>query len=339
MQDARARPADRMPTAVTPHARWPRIGLGCASLGAPDVSDTDAARTLASAIERGIRFFDVAPLYGGGLAEERLGRALQDLPRDSYVLCTKTGVTRPYGQPPMPPGATRRRQFDRWDYSAAATRASVERSLERLRTDRLDVVHLHDVEGHLDACLEAYRELARLREARVVGGIGIGSNLAAPVAHLIGRERFDAILLAGRYTLLDQSGRALIDAAHAQGIGVVAGGNFNSGVLAAWPQAAPTYDYSPAAAALVERTARIASIADGHGVPLPAAALRFVLANPAVTTVLLGPRTPTELAANVAAIEHEIPPAFWSELADAALIARDSPALHRAGSSSRLSLH
>src|SRR3954471_1181619 len=109
----------------------PRLGLGCATLGtpAPTLSDRDAESVMAAAIERGVRFFDVSPLYGGGVAEERLGRALASLPRDSYVLSTKTGVTRAYAATALPPGATRRREFDRWDYSARATRASVHTSL------------------------------------------------------------------------------------------------------------------------------------------------------------------------------------------------------------------
>ncbi len=309
----------------TPRFRWPRLGLGCASLGAPDLSDADAERVIATAITRGIRFFDVAPLYGGGLAEERPGRALAALPRDGYVLCTKVGVTRPYGQPPMPAGATRRRLFDVWDYSAAATRASVAKSLERLCTDRVDVLDLHDGEDHLDTCLDAYAELARLRDAGIVGAIGIGSNLVAPVQRLLDRARFDAFLLAGRYTLLDASGRALIDAAHARGIAAIAGGVFNSGVLAAWPQPAPTFGYQSAGAVVVERTARVAAVCARHGVPLAAAALQFVLANPAITTVLLGPRTTAELEASLAAVEHRIAPSFWLELVDAGIIAADSP--------------
>jgi len=228
--------------------RWPRLGLGCATLGtpAPELVDADAEAVTVAAIERGIRFFDVAPLYGGGVAEERLGRALAGLSRDDYVLCTKAGVTRPHGQSALGPGATRRRQFDVWDYSAAATRASVEASLTRLRTDRLDIVHLHDTERHLDRCLDAHAELSRLREQGIIGGIGIGSNLVAPVQNLIGRAPFSAFLLAGCYTLLDGSGRALIESAPARGIAVVAGGVFNSGVLATWPQPAPTFGYQPA---------------------------------------------------------------------------------------------
>src|SRR5205085_12267319 len=132
--------------------------------------------------------------------------------------------TRPYAQPPMPPGATRRRQFDHWDYSAGATRRSVETSLARLGTDRLDIVHLHDAEDHLDACLEAHGELTRLQNAGLVGGIGIGSNLVAPVTQLLERAHFDAFLLAGCYTLLDTSGRALIEQANARGVRVIAGG-------------------------------------------------------------------------------------------------------------------
>jgi D-threo-aldose 1-dehydrogenase len=308
-----------------PPSRWPRVGLGCASLGSPELSDANAERVINAAIARGIRFFDVAPLYGGGLAEERLGRALAALPRDSYVLCTKVGVTRPYGQPPVPQGATRRRQFDVWDYSAAATRASITKSLERLRTDRLDVVHLHDCENHLDRCLDAYAELARLRGAGVVGAIGIGSNLVEPVRHLIDRARFDAFLLAGRYTLLDASGGALIEAAHARGIAVVAGGVFNSGVLAAWPQPAPTYGYQPADRFVVERTAHIAAICEHHRVPLATAALRFVLANAAITTVLIGPRTVDELEEIVTATEARIPQSLWSDLVDARVIPAVNP--------------
>lgn len=308
-------------------ATWPRLGLGCATLGTPppDLSDAEADAVIVTAIDRGIRFFDVAPLYGGGLAEARLGRALAGLPRDDYVLCTKTGVTRPYGQPALGPGATRRRQYDRWDYSAAATHASIGTSLERLRTDRVDVVHLHDTEHHLDRCLEAHTELDRLRSEGVVGGIGIGSNLVDPVRQLVDRAPFDAFLLAGCYTLLDVSGRTLIEAANERGIAVVVGGVYNSGVLAKWPQPAPTFGYQPADAGVLERTARIAAICSRHAVPLAAAALQFVLAQPAIRTVLIGPRSVAELEATLAAAELPIPAALWTDLAAWNLIPADLP--------------
>ena len=310
-----------------PHSRWPRLGLGCAALGTPPpaLDDEAAASVIAAAIEHGIRFFDVAPLYGGGLAEARLGRALARLPRDDHVLCTKTGVTRGFGETALPRGATRRREFDRWDYSAQATRASIKASLARLCVDQLDVVHLHDVEHHLDDCLQAYDELQRLRSEGVIGAIGIGSNLTQPVLHLLARAEFSAFLLAGRYTLLDQSGSALLDVARERGIAVVAGGVFNSGVLARWPQPAPTFGYEPADGDIVARAARIAAICRRHGVSLAAAALQFVLSHPTVTTVLIGPRSVAELEANLAAVRQPIPDALWSDLEAEDIIPCDSP--------------
>ena len=307
---------------------WPRIGLGCATLGTPPpgLTDVDAERVIATAIERGIRFFDVAPLYGGGLAEARLGRALKasGLRRDDYVLCTKTGVTRPFGQGPIPPGGTRRREADVWDFSRQATRDSVRTSLERLGVDRLDIVHLHDAENHLDSCLEAWNALDGLRYAGKVDGIGIGSNLPAPVDTLLDRAQFDAFLLAGRYTLLDQSGAALLARAEGLGVRVVAGGVFNSGVLAAWPpasKATATFDYAPADAKVLARAECIAGVCAKFGVPLGAAALQFVLRNPAVSTMLIGPRSVAELELNLAAIARPVPDALWSELEAAGLVA------------------
>jgi len=313
-----------------PTPRWPRLGLGCATLGTPPplLDDDVAEAVMRAAIDRGIRYFDVAPLYGGGLAEERLGRALASLPRDSYVLSTKTGVTRPYGQSAQPPGATRRRQYDRWDYSGAATRVSIQTSLARLRTERLDVVHLHDAEDHLDTCLDAHAELTRLRDEGIVGAIGIGSNLVAPVQRLLDRAPFDAFLLAGRYTLLDASGNELIASAPARHIAVVAGGVFNSGVLATWPQAHPTFGYQPADRAVIERTARIAAICAEHRVPLAAAALQFVMSNPAITTVLIGPGSVAELDANLAAAGHPIPDALWTALARDGVPHLPAPSTH-----------
>jgi len=301
-----------------------RLGLGCASLGSPDISDRDAEATMSAAIDAGIRFFDVAPLYGGGLAEVRLGRALRGLPRDEYVLCTKTGVTRPFGQPPTPPNGARR-GADVWDYGARATRESIARSLERLGVERLDIVHLHDVEKHLDACLEAHAELSRLRDRGVVGGIGIGSNFVAPIDDLLARARFDAFLLAGCYTLLDQRGAALLRRGHAEGLRTIVGGVFNSGVLASWPQPAPTFGYQPATADVQARTGRIAAICTRHDVAIGAAALQFVLRNGAIDTVLVGARSVDELEQNVAAARSSAPQALWDDLAASGVIPRDPP--------------
>lgn len=313
---------------LAPDHAWPRVGLGCASLGSPSLSDREAEAVIERAVDRGIRFFDVAPLYGGGLAEARLGRVLRALPRDHFILCTKTGVTRPYGQPPIPPGGTRRREADVWDYSPQATRASVARSLERLQVDRIDVVHLHDVEDHAEQCLEAYHALAELRAGGMLGAIGIGSNFVAPVRELIAREAFDAFLIAGCYTLLEQSGACLLDEARARGIRAVVGGVFNSGILAAWPQDRPTFGYRAADESVARRTGQIAAVCERHGVPIAAAALQFVHAHPGVATTLLGPASVDELDANLAALSHPIPDALWEDLAASSLIAPGCPTPH-----------
>ena len=292
-----------------------RLVIGFGAGGPTDIPGRFVADKLGEALGQRV-VVENKPAAAGMIAT----RDVLAQPRDGYTLCTKTGVTRPHASLPMPSGATRRRQFDRWDYSARATRASVERSLARLGVERLDIVHLHDVEAHVDACLEAYEELVRLRAEGVVGAIGIGSNFAAPVMDLIQRARFDTFLLAGCYTLLDQSGIALLDEAHTRGMRVVVGGVYNSGLLAAWPNAAATYAYAPADAAMRDRTAAIAAVCARHGVPLAAAALQFAASHPAIATVLIGPRTIAELDANLAAWSHPVPPALWDDLAAAAVI-------------------
>jgi D-threo-aldose 1-dehydrogenase len=305
--------------------QWPGLGLGCASLGAPELTDRQAEAVIVAAIESGIRFFDVAPLYGGGLAELRLGRVLRDLARETFVLCTKTGVTRPFGQPATPAGASRRRAADVWNYSPRATRASVEQSLARLNVDRLDVVHLHDVDEHQDECLQAYRALAELREEGLIDKIGIGSNLVAPVQNLLSRAQFDAFLLAGCYTLLAQDGAALLDDAKRSGVKAIAGGVFNSGILATWPQREPTYGYEAADPGVIARTARIAAICQRYDVPIAAAALQFVAAHTGVSTVLIGPRSVAELELNVAAMTHRVPDVLWTDLEASSLIPAGGP--------------
>ena len=311
-----SRAATSSPFASLDTARWPRLGVGCASLGSPAIGDDDAVAVLEHAWQKGIRLYDVAPLYGGGLGEERLGRMLLDKPRERYVLTTKTGVTRPRGQPATPPGSALPRSADRWDFSRAATRASIMCSCARLNVDRIDVVYLHDAEGHLDTAVDAFDELAVMRDEGVLGGIGIGSNLVAPVRDLLAVRRLDALLLAGRYTLLEQDGDALIHDAQREGIAVVVGGIYNSGVLAAWPQAHATFGYRPADRVVLERTARIAATCGRFGVPIGTAALQFVLRHPGVRTVLLGPRAVDELDASLAALGHDIPPALWEALAE-----------------------
>jgi D-threo-aldose 1-dehydrogenase len=300
------------PIAMT--SNWPRIGLGCAALTEPGV---DGARTAAAVIERawerGVRLFDTAPLYGGGLSEERVGAALRGLARSDYVLCSKTGVTRPYAQGPIPPGSSQRRAADVWDYGPQATRASVERSLDRLHTDYLDVVHLHDVEGREAQCLSAYECLRVLRAEGSVRGIGVGTNTVATSEWLMEKVRLDAMLVAGRCTLLDESASPLFARAHAAGVRVLAGGVLNSGVLARGIIPGATFDYVPLTPEKTDCVLWLQALCGRHGVALAAAALHFVLNQSHVSCILLGPRSVAELDELLDVAEQPVPGEFWLE--------------------------
>jgi len=291
---------------------WPRLGLGCAALTAPGVDgERNARAVIERAWERGIRFFDVAPLYGGGLSEERLGAALDGLRRADYVLTTKTGVTRPYAQGATPPGSTKFRAADVWDFSREGTRISVQRSLERLRTNYLDLVHLHDVDGHEAECGPACETLGELRVHGSVRGISVGSNGVQAPRMLLELGLLDAMLIAGRYTLLDESAEGLFASANTAGVHVIAAGVLNSGVLAHGITPNATFDYLPPTSAVVERVKRLQAWCAPHGVALAAAALQFVTRNPYVSSVLLGPRSVSELDELLDAFAQPLPTGFW----------------------------
>jgi D-threo-aldose 1-dehydrogenase len=303
-----------------------RLGLGGAALGVlfEAIADAQAQATIDAAWEAGLRFFDTSPLYGGGVSEERFGRALDCRPRDSFRLATKTGVTRPHGQAAAPPGGARRSR-DVWDYSPEGTRRSLEKSLARLGVARLDLVHLHDVEGRLDAAMAAYPALEEARARGVVGGIGIGANTVEAPLDLMARARFDAVLVAGRYTLLDQSMLRLVPVARQAGTRLIVGGVFNSGILATGAKPGATFHYDPPPAETLARVRAIEALCANHGASLRAAALQFPLAHPEVDTLLLGPRSPAELADALASLEEPVPAAFWRDLQSAGLIDRECP--------------
>jgi D-threo-aldose 1-dehydrogenase len=313
-----------------------RLGLGTAPLGNlfQPVPDRQAAATVARALELGVLFYDTAPLYGYGLAERRLGAALAGVPRDSYALATKVGRLLVHGADPDPSQFHDGRPFYRQtpdvapvlDFSAAGARRSLEESLSRLGLERVDVLHIHDPDDHPDQALGgAYRALDELRAAGVVGAIGAGMNQAPMLARFAREARFDCFLLAGRYTLLDQSALdELLPLCAEKGISIVAGGVYNSGLLAD-PRPGATYDYVPAPAALVERARAIGAMCARHGVPLKAAAIQFPLGHPAVAVVLAGCRSAAELEENVAMFELPVPEALWTDLRAAGLLAERVP--------------
>ncbi|WP_223830859.1 aldo/keto reductase [Streptomyces venezuelae] len=299
-----------------------RLAFGAAGIGNlyREVTDAEAERALTTAWDRGIRSFDTAPHYGLGLSERRLGAFLRDRPRDAYTVSTKVG--RLLVPAPGATGddladgfavpATHRRA---WDFSADGVRRSLEASLERLGLDRVDIVYLHDPDDHAEQALtEAYPALEQLRAEGVVRAVGVGMNQTAVPTRFVTDTDIDAVLLAGRYTLLDQSGLAeLLPAARRRGVSIVAGGVFNSGLLAD-PRPGATYDYAAAPPETLARAVRLREICERHGVPLRAAAARFPLGHPAVAGVLIGLRSAAEATDAADLLAHEIPPALWDEL-------------------------
>lgn len=297
-----------------------RIGLGCGPFGNlfTAMTDDDATATVAAAWSAGVRYFDAAPLYGHGLAERRLGRALQVHPRDEFVVSSKVGrLLR--ADTDFDPGIFRieRGLAPQFDYSRVGVLRSIEESLHRLGLDRLDVALVHDPDDHEREALDgAFPALVELRDQGVVRAIGAGMNQHEMLGRFVANVDLDCVLLAGRYTLLDRSGELLLENCAARGVGVILGGVFNSGVLAS-VDAQPTYDYEPASPGVVERARALRAVCERHGVVLPAAALRFAFDHPAVSTVVVGARTPDEIRADVAWAQTALPAGLREELAAA----------------------
>jgi D-threo-aldose 1-dehydrogenase len=289
-----------------------RLGLGTAPLAGlyEAVDEDDAYAVVDRAWELGIRTFDTAPYYGSGLAEQRLGTALRDRPRNDFVVSTKVGRLLRPGTSAWHDAPALEAYFD-FSYDSALR--SLEESLERLGLDRVDIALVHDPDDHYDEALAgAYRALAQLRDEGVVRAIGVGMNQSELLCRFAREADPDCFLLAGRYTLLDRSGAdELLPLCVERGIAVIAGGVFNSGVLAG----GDTYDYGSASNDVLERVERLRATCAGLDVPLPAAALQFPLRHPAVATVLVGCRTAEEVAEDVRLLEEELPPALWQELA------------------------
>jgi D-threo-aldose 1-dehydrogenase len=294
-----------------------RLGLGGGPLGNmfTTVADDDAQATVDAAWDAGIRYFDTAPFYGHGLAEQRLGRALAVRPRDDYVVSTKVGRV----LVPSPGADTSIFKIDPdlaavFDYSRDGVLRSFEASLSRLGLDRVDALFVHDPDSHEeDALAGAFPALVELRDQGVVGAIGAGMNQSAMLQRFVERVDLDCVLLAGRYTLLDRSGSALLDLCAQRSVGVVIGGVFNSGVLVQ-PDPRATYDYWPAPPAIVEAAQRYQRVANEHAVPLPALALQLALRHPAVTSVVVGARTAAEITVDAECATRPIPQAAWDQI-------------------------
>jgi D-threo-aldose 1-dehydrogenase len=313
--------------------RVTRLGLGTAPLGGlyEPVAEADAEAVVHRAYELGLRFFDTAPLYGHGLSERRLGRALQRHPRGSYVVATKVGRLLQRGAPGDLNGDVIFKGIPAdvkpvFDFSADGVMRSHRESLERLGLDRVDVLHIHDPDEHFDEALgQAYPALDDLRAGGTIGAVGAGMNQPEMPARLARAARFDCFLLAGRYTLLDQAGLTeLLPLCREEGISIIIGGVFNSGILAD-PRPGSTYSYAPAPPGTLARARRMQSVCAAHGVPLAAAAIQFPFGHPAVASVVVGARSASELEEDVAMFRQPIPPALWDDLKSEGLLPADVP--------------
>jgi D-threo-aldose 1-dehydrogenase len=295
------------------------LGFGGAAIGNlfAGVTDDDAEAAVDAAWEAGIRSFDTAPLYGHGRSERRLGRALRRHPRDGFVLSSKVGRLLD------PPVGTREPTIftdvgdvePHFDFSRDGVLRSIDESLERLGTDRLDIALVHDPDDHEhDAMQGAFPALVALREQGVISAVGCGMNQTAMLERFVDRVDLDCVLLAGRHTLLEPRGaEGLLAGCLERQVGVVLGGVFNSGVLVD-PDRSPTFDYAPAPAAVVERARALRDRCEARGVALPAAALQFARRHPAVTTVLIGARSAAEVALDVGYASVRVPDELWAEL-------------------------
>ncbi|QKE75500.1 aldo/keto reductase [Arthrobacter citreus] len=323
-----------------------KLGFGTAPLGNMfrNIPEEEAIATVDAAWNNGIRYFDSAPFYGAGLAEIRLGEALSKYNRDEFVLSTKIGrlildeledpTARDLGEKGGLFEFGRKNKLVN-DYSADATLRSIEDSLNRLKTDRLDIVYVHDIaqDFYGDEWLAqfeiartgAFRVLSQLREEGVIKAWGLGVNKVEPIeiALELGEHKPDVSLLAGRYTLLDHD-RALhrlMPEAAKQNVDIIVGGPYSSGILAGGTH----FEYQKASPEIIAKVEKIKGIAQRHGISIKAAALQFSLANPAVASVIPGASKPERIAEDKAAFNEVIPAAFWHEMREQKLVAENAP--------------
>ncbi len=280
----------------------------------PTVGDSDAL--IRRAFEHGLRYIDTAPLYGLGESERRFREPVASVPRDELVISTKVGR--------ILDDSPRGWHFD---FSRDAVLRSVEGSLERLGLDRIDILYIHDPDDQWERAIgEAFPALADLRAQGVVSAIGAGMNQWEMELRFAREGAFDCFLLAGRYTLLEQEAlREFLPYCQANGISVVIGGPYNSGILASDLGEGAMYNYRQAPPEMLERARRIKAVCDRYGAPMKAAALQFVLAHPAVAAAIPGAQNAAEVDENVAMANVPLPAALWAELRAEGLIGAEAP--------------
>jgi D-threo-aldose 1-dehydrogenase len=314
----------------------PRVGIGTAPLGnfLGSISDEEADRVLEHAVQQGLRYFDTAPLYGHGLAEQRVGRAVARIDRSNAIVSTKVGrllrADAPRDESQYYKGVPFYKDIPAagpiWDFSYDGIMTSLEESLQRLGLDRVDMLLLHDPDDHYEeASTTGYKALDALRSEGTVTGIGAGMNQSPMLAQFVEQLDLDAVLCAGRYTLLEQGALDdLMPACERTTTSVIVGGVFNSGILVS-PDEDALYNYVPATPDVIERARGINRVCEKFDVPIAAAALQFPLAHPRVSTVLIGFRSIEELTGDLGWLNTPIPGDLWDELRNDGLIRDDAP--------------
>ena len=308
------------------------LGFGGAPIGNlyRSIDDETATAAVTEAWDQGIRYFDTAPHYGLGLSERRLGEVLADRPREEFLLSTKVGR--------LIRSAQRPQDFDNEgyavsgdrvrvrDYSGDGIRRSLEESLERLGTDRIDIVYIHDPDDFWREAIDgAVPVLNHLRNEGVIGAWGAGMNQTEMLTRFVCETDIDLVMQAGRYTLLEQGGREeLIPECERHGVGIINVGVFNSGILANEnPLTQAKYNYEEAPVQIVKKAQKLSVLAAAHGTSLPAAALAFSLRDPAVTNVTVGMRTTDQVRRNAELFRQSVPEAFWAEAVESGLLSVD----------------
>lgn len=317
------------------------LGFGSAPLGNlfREITTSDSHEMVRAAWDAGIRLYDTAPMYGHGLAEHRMSDALFEYPRDEYVLATKVGRT----LTPSAPGSFNHGAWAKvpplrsdFDYSYEACFQQVKDSLQRMMTDRVDVLFVHDIDRYThgddqptkfkEAINGSFKALLEMRADGIVKEIGVGVNEADVCYNVAQEVDIDTILLAGRYTLLEQDPlNDLMPLCSERKISIVLGGVLNSGILATGAVKGAKYNYSAAPVEIMEKTAKIELICAEFNVPLAAAAIQFASAHPAVVNVCVGARNMNQWNQNFALLNHQIPAEFWAKLKRVGLVREDAP--------------
>jgi D-threo-aldose 1-dehydrogenase len=300
------------------------VGFGAAAIGNLYIptDDATAAAAVHAAWDAGVRYFDTAPHYGLGLAEQRLGQALAAYPREQYVISTKvgrllvrnpapTGSDLPTGMFAVPDTLTRQ-----LDYSRDGVRRSLEASLQRLGLDRIDRALVHDPDDFVDQTIsEAIPALVELREQGVIGAVGVGMNQWQAPLRMVRETDLDAVMLAGRWTLVDRSGEPLLAECERRGVSVIAAAPYNSGLLANdWPRDDSYFDYGPAPADVLARARAIARVAERHGNTLPQLAMQFPVRHAATASVVVGMRNPAQAVSSAARLSAPVEADAWTDV-------------------------